>query len=79
VAAQPGPDFLIGDDLSVVVAAVGKGHNKDPGGQDLPGVDVDNGGAFAKIHLGGFPGFEVQDGGHLRVLGLELGQKAAHT
>jgi len=28
------------DDLSVLVAAVGKGHHKDPGGEDFPGVDV---------------------------------------
>jgi len=79
MAAQPGSNFLVGDDLSVLVPAVGKGHNKGPGGDDLPGIDIDDRGAFAKIHLSGFTGFKVQDRGKLRVISLELGQKAAHT
>ena len=77
VAAQPGAYLLVGNELSVLMPAEGKGHDKEPGGYDLPGIDIDDSRAFAKIHLGGITGVKIQNGGDLRMIGFELGKKTA--
>ena len=79
VASEPGLHLLVGDDLGVLMAAVGQGHDKDPGGKHFAGKHINNGRPFAKIDLDGLPGLKVQDGGYLGVLGFKLDEEPADT
>ena len=67
MAGQPGRHLLVGDDLGIHVPAEAQGHDKDPCLNRLAGKDIDDGGTFAKIHLGGLCRCKVQHTGDFGV------------
>jgi len=60
VATQPGLDFLIPDDLGVLVAAPGQGHDENPGVVDLARGQVHALRPGTKVNLGHLLGFVVE-------------------
>ena len=76
VAGQPGIHALIGNDLSVLMPAETKGHDKEPCLDHFPGKNVDDLRAGTEVHLGGLAWSKIQDGGDLGVSFFELGKKA---
>jgi len=54
VQAQPGLDFLVEDELSVLVTAPGQGHDKGPGAAQFIGLRVNHLPGIAKVHLSFF-------------------------
>jgi len=77
MTSQPGLHLLIRDNLGILVAAEGQGHDKHPGGDRLPAEDILDLGAGAEVHLRSLARGELQDGGGLRVGVMELLEKPA--
>ncbi len=59
VAPKPGLDLLVEDEGGVLVPAVGQGHHEDPGAADLAGTGIDHLPAVPEVHLGFFPGLDL--------------------
>jgi hypothetical protein len=65
--AKPGEHLLVSHDLGVGVARPDKGHDEQPGGDDLAGAGVNNVGTFAEVDLRGFTGVELENRCHPRM------------
>ena len=66
VTGQPGLDFLVGNDLRILMATPGERHHEDPGLDDLAAVPIGDRGTLAEIDLRRFGDGEVQHDRRLR-------------
>ena len=78
VTAQPGGDLLVAHQLQILMPAPSQGHDEQPGGKHLPGIDIGELGAGPEIHLRRLARRELDHRGDLRVGRFQGGKIAAY-
>ena len=60
MAGQPGSHLLVEDDLGVLVTGRAQRHDEEPRGERFARVGIEQPGAGAEVHLGGFSRREIE-------------------